>query len=272
VGYRLLPSMSLLYGQMVTIASHSYTLQQLEEEIMEIEDEVLAEGTSSMKMEPLSFTRDIRIQRISFSYPDAEKYTLENFSLTILKNESVGISGASGSGKSTLVDLILGLHSPSAGEILVDGIPLTDQNIMSWRKMIGYVPQDIYLIDDTLEANIAFGVASEDVDYKALREASRAAQILNFIENELPQGFATVIGERGIRLSGGQRQRIGLARALYHAPQVLILDEATSALDVDTETAVIDTINELQGKVTMITIAHRLSTLEKCDKRIQINP
>ena len=272
VGYRLLPSMSLLYGQMVTIASHSYTLRQLDEEILEIEEEILGVEKSQVTKSPLSFTRDIRIEGISFAYPGSEKNTLENFSLTITKNESVGIAGASGSGKSTLVDLILGLHTPGSGEILVDGVRLTHENIMSWRSMIGYVPQDIYLLDDTLEANIAFGIPSVEVDQIALREAAEGAQILSFIEKELPEGFGTVIGERGVRLSGGQRQRIGLARALYHSPQVLILDEATSALDLQTEAAVIKTINALQGKVTMITIAHRLSTLERCDKTIQLFP
>ena len=272
VGYRLLPSMSLLYGQMVTIASHSYTLQQLEEEILEIEEEIEEVEKSRAKQSPLSFTRDIRIEGVSFAYPGSAKNTLENFSLTVAKNESVGIAGASGSGKSTLVDLILGLHTPVSGEILVDGVPLSTGNIMSWRAMIGYVPQDIYLLDDTLEANIAFGIPSSEVDQGALESAARAAQILDFVKRDLPEGFGTVVGERGVRLSGGQRQRIGLARALYHAPQVLILDEATSALDLETEAAVIETINALQGKVTIITIAHRLSTLERCDKTIQLSP
>ena len=272
VGYRLLPSMSLLYGQMVTIASHSYTLQQLEEEILEIEEEILEVEKSRKEQSPLSFTRDIRIEGVSFAYPGSTKNTLENFSLTVAKNESVGIAGASGSGKSTLVDLILGLHTPVAGEILVDGVPLSTGNIMSWRAMIGYVPQDIYLLDDTLEANIAFGIPSSEVDRNALESAARAAQILDFVKRDLPEGFGTVVGERGVRLSGGQRQRIGLARALYHSPQVLILDEATSALDLETEAAVIETINALQGKVTIITIAHRLSTLERCDKTIQLTP
>jgi ATP-binding cassette subfamily C protein len=136
--------------------------------------------------------------------------------------------------------------------------------------MIGYVPQDIYLMDDTIEANIAFGIEPAEVDYQALRKAAQGAQILDFIEKELPEGFQTIVGERGVRLSGGQRQRIGLARALYHKPQILILDEATSALDHQTEAAVMETIHQLQGKLTMITVAHRLSTLDKCDRVIQM--
>jgi ATP-binding cassette subfamily C protein len=272
VGYRLLPSMSLLYGQMVSISSHSYTLQQVEEEILEMEKEISAVERSIIDNTPLSFIRDIRIEGVSFAYPGSGKNTLENFYLTVTKNESVGIAGASGSGKSTLVDLILGLHKPSLGAIMVDGVPLSSENIMSWRAIIGYVPQDIFLIDDTLEANIAFGIPGKGVDKIALREAAEAAQILHFIENELPEGFGTVIGERGVRLSGGQRQRIGLARALYHRPQILILDEATSALDVETEASVIKTINSLQGTITILAIAHRLSTLERCDRIIHLHP
>jgi len=272
VGYRLLPSMSLLYGQMVSISSYSYTLQQVEEEILEMEKEISDVEKTIIHQPPLSFTREILIDGISFAYPGSGKNILENFSLTVAKNESVGIAGSSGSGKSTLVDLILGLHTPGSGKILVDGVPLTHENIMSWRSIIGYVPQDIFLLDDTLEANIAFGIPSKEVDRIALREAAEGAQILNFIQNELSEGFGTVIGERGVRLSGGQRQRIGLARALYHSPQVLILDEATSALDLETETAVIQTINALQGTVTLIAIAHRLSTLERCDRTIHLKP
>jgi ABC-type branched-subunit amino acid transport system ATPase component len=169
-----------------------------------------------------------------------------------------------------LVDLILGLHHPESGAILIDGEPLTPANMTSWRGMIGYVPQDIYLLDETIAENIAFGIPSEKIDQAALKSAAEGAQILDFIERDLPHGFETMVGERGVRLSGGQRQRIGLARALYYQPQVLILDEATSALDHQTELAVMETIHRLQGSLTMITIAHRLSTLEKCDRVIKM--
>ena len=270
-GYKLLPALQLLFGQMVSISANSYTLTQLEEEILQLEDDTSSfKKTSGETAQPLTFEREILLNGISFSYPGASKQTLENFTLQIQKNESIGIVGPSGSGKSTLVDLLLGLHKPSAGKILIDGITLTAGTMQAWRQMIGYVPQEIYLIDDTIEANIAFGIPPEKVNQESLREAASGAQILDFIEKELPQGFQTTVGERGVRLSGGQRQRIGLARALYHKPQILVLDEATSALDHQTELAVMETIYRLQGTLTIITIAHRLSTLDRCDRIITL--
>lgn len=270
-GYRLLPALQLLYAQLVTVAANKYTLNQLEEEILDIEKETAGgKSTAASPAPPLAFQHELRLEQITFQYPAAIAPVLEKFSLTIAKNESVGVAGPSGSGKSTLVDLILGLLTPQSGVIRVDDQPLTDKNIASWRQIIGYVPQDIYLLDDTVEANIAFGIEPKEINQDALREAAQAAQILDFIQNELPHGFQTMVGERGVRLSGGQRQRIGLARALYHRPQVLILDEATSALDHQTELAVMDTIHQLQGTLTIITIAHRLSTLERCDRIIRI--
>lgn len=269
-GYRLIPSLQLLYGQLVILAPNIYILTQLEEEILVIENETIPSTENAQATKELTFDREIRLDRLSFHYPDPESPILTDFSLSIARNESVGIAGPSGSGKSTLVDLILGLHTVQSGRILVDDEPLTTANMSSWRQMIGYVPQDIYLLDESIEANIAFGIDPEKVDRTALRDAARGAQIMDFIERELPQGFQTTVGERGVRLSGGQRQRIGLARALYHKPRVLILDEATSALDHQTELAVMDTIHSLQGTLTMITIAHRLSTLERCDRIIQL--
>jgi ATP-binding cassette, subfamily B, bacterial PglK len=268
--YRLLPTLQLLYGQLVTVATNNYTLNQLEEEILEIEDESSQKKYIPKSETKISFDRDIVLEDISFSYSQDSNQILKSFNLKIKKNQSVGIAGSSGSGKSTLVDLILGLHEPTSGFIKVDGVPISVENISSWRSIIGYVPQDIYLLDDTIQANIAFGIPPQEVDQNALKKASEGAQIIKFIYDELPHGFMTVVGERGVRLSGGQRQRIGLARALYHNPQVLILDEATSALDHKTELAVMDTIYKLQGTMTMITIAHRLSTLEKCDVIINL--
>jgi ATP-binding cassette subfamily C protein len=269
--YKLLPTLQLLYSQLVIVTANNYTLAQLEEEILEIEEETELISIDKISIEPLTFEREIKLQNLSFWYPNSEYPIISDFSLSIGKNESIGIAGPSGSGKSTIVDLILGLHTPQEGTILIDGVPLNSDNMTSWRRMIGYVPQDIYLLDETIEANIAFGIPIEEVDQRALRDAAQGAQILNFIESELPHGFQTLVGERGVRLSGGQRQRIGLARALYLTPRVLILDEATSALDTQTELSVMETIHKLQGSLTMITIAHRMSTLEGCNRLIKIS-
>jgi len=269
--YRLLPTLQLLFSQLVTVSTNSYTLGQLEDEILEIEAETVVSEDCSATVRELPFEREIKLENLTFRYPSAAGPILKDFSITIGKNESVGIAGPSGSGKSTLVDLILGLHQAETGAISIDGELLTSANMHSWRRLIGYVPQDIYLLDETIEGNIAFGIAPSEINPEALRVAAEGAQILDFIERELPHGFKTMVGERGVRLSGGQRQRIGLARALYHKPQILILDEATSALDHATEAAVMETIHRLQGTLTIITIAHRLSTLEKCDRVIQLN-
>lgn len=268
--YRLLPTLQILYAQLVAVSTNNYTLTQLEEEILQFEKETESISEENKSPSILNFEREIRLESLTFRYPQSEKPILRDFSLTIEKNESIGIAGPSGSGKSTLVDLILGLHRPHGGCILVDGEKLSSVNISAWRRMIGYVPQEIYLIDDAISANIAFGIPTTEIDMDMLRQAAEGAQILDFIES-LPNGFQTKVGERGVRLSGGQRQRIGLARALYHKPQILILDEATSALDQSTEEAVMGTINRLQGSLTIITIAHRLSTLEKCDQIFRLN-
>jgi len=268
-GYRLLPSLQMMYSQLVKIAANNYTLTQLEEEIFEIE-EARVPITPDPGGDTLTFQREITLEDISFGYPEAPALILRDFNLTIRKNESVGIAGPSGSGKSTLVDILLGLHPPVRGRMLVDDVPVTPRNVVSWRLLIGYVPQDIYLLDESIEENIAFGIDSSEIDRDAVREAARSAQILEFIERDLPYGFATRVGERGVRLSGGQRQRIGLARALYHKPKILILDEATSALDHEMEAEVMRTINALHGTMTLITIAHRLVTLEGCDRLIRL--
>ena len=270
-GIKLIPALQLLYGQVVLASSNLYTLTQIENEIISIEKKPVVTKKPGIvgAVSPLSFKSEIAIDRITFRYPQAPSPVIRDFSLTIQKNESVGIAGASGSGKSTLVDLVLGLHEPQEGVIRVDGEPITPRNVNSWRAIIGYVPQEIFLIDDTLEANIAFGIPSKEIDRLKLNQAASGAQILEYIKS-LPEDFKTTVGERGVRLSGGQRQRIGLARALYHNPSVLILDEATSALDNETEKAVMETINRFHGKLTIITIAHRLSTLEQCDRIVEL--
>ena len=266
--YRLLPALQMLYGQLVNIASYNYTLTKIETELAGLEESDALPAAEKLKSLP--FEREIRLENITFRYVGASVPVLSEFSLKIGKNESIGIAGPSGSGKSTLVDMMLGLHLPDSGSIHLDDLPITKSKIAAWRRMIGYVPQDIYLMDETIASNIAFGIDPEMIDHAALTEAAQGAQIFDFIEKELPEGFQTMVGERGVRLSGGQRQRIGLARALYHKPQILILDEATSALDHQTEAAVMETINKLQGTLTIITIAHRLSTLERCNRIIRL--
>ena len=185
--------------------------------------------------------------------------------MTIPAFNKVGIIGATGSGKTTTVDLILGLLDPSEGTLSVDGNVIDYNNKRSWQKSIGYVPQQIFLSDNSIAVNIAFGVNTKNIDYQAVEQAAKIANLHDFIIKEMPKQYNTIIGERGVRLSGGQRQRIGIARALYHKPQILILDEATSALDNLTEDAVIETIYKIEKKITIIQIAHRLRTVQKCD-------
>lgn len=212
---------------------------------------------------PLRFSDSLRLEEIVFRYPSGESDVLCSVSLSISRGESVGFIGPSGAGKSTLVDILLGLITPCSGRVLVDRIDI-QTNIRGWQDKIGYVPQAIYLTDDTLRRNVAFGIPNEQIDESAVWIALRAAQLEQFL-NDLPQGLDTIMGERGIRLSGGQRQRIGIARALYHDPPVLVLDEATSSLDSVTERGFMAAVHELQGVKTIIIVSHRMSTVEHCD-------
>ena len=216
----------------------------------------------------LNFNSEIRITNLSFKYEDSNYEALSDISLMIKHGESVGFLGPSGSGKSTLVDLFLGLHSLDNGQITVDGINIQDC-IRQWQNQIGYVPQTIYLIDDSILQNVAFGIPEDEIDLNSVKRAIIAAQLNGFIQT-LPEGINTFVGERGVRLSGGQRQRIGIARALYHNPSILVLDEATSALDYETEKEVMEAVNAFQGQKTLIIVAHRLSTLENCDRLYQL--
>jgi ABC-type multidrug transport system fused ATPase/permease subunit len=267
-GYRLLPALQLLYSQLTQLASMRHSLDEVYDEFVAAEsDRNISERSDSKNLsraKPHAWDQTITLDQVSFNYPDGSKPIIDGLSLTIRKNSSVAFIGPTGSGKSTLVDLLLGLHRPTGGCILVDGQPLTPELIPAWQASIGYVPQDIFLIDDTVARNIALGVPETEIDPERLRQVCATAQILNFIEAELPQGFQAKVGERGVRLSGGQRQRVGLARALYHRPSVLILDEATSALDTETEAALIEALRSLSGKLTIVMIAHRLSTVADC--------
>ena len=216
----------------------------------------------------ISFEQTIEFNNICFRYSKSNSDVIKDFTFIVKKNESIGIIGTSGAGKSTLMDLMLGLIQPQSGDILCDKISIFC-NIKSWQKNIGYVPQTIYLIDDTIEMNIAFGVDKDNIDQIALMKAIKDSQLFDFIDS-LPLKLSTIVGERGVMLSGGQRQRVGIARALYRNPSILILDEATSALDRETESNFIEAIKHLKGQKTIFIIAHRLSTLENCDRIISL--
>ena len=273
-GYRLLPSLQLLYSQLTQISSVRHALNEVYDEFAaaetdkSIRPEIIGDALAPAR--PLRWSDAIVLREVGFRYPGASRPALDGLSLTIPKNSSVGVIGPTGSGKSTLVDLLLGLYQPTAGEILIDDRPLTPELVPSWQASIGYVPQDIFLIDDTIARNIAFGLPDNEIDPARLREACAIAQLLDFVEAELPDGFDTNVGERGVRLSGGQRQRIGLARALYHRPSLLILDEATSALDMATEAKLLDALRSLAGKLTMVVAAHRLSAVANCDQLVDL--
>lgn len=206
----------------------------------------------------------VAVEGVSFRYPTSPVPVLSDISLRIGRNTTVAFVGTTGCGKTTLVDLLMGLLEPSSGSITVDGNVL-DCTTAAWQRNFGYVPQQIFLSDDSVAANIAFGVPEDDRDHHAVERAARAANLHEFVSGELRDGYDTFVGERGIRLSGGQRQRVGIARALYHDPPILIMDEATSALDSVTEDAVLEAINELMHRKTIVLIAHRLTTVQSCD-------
>ena len=260
---RLMPSMTRIQYNLARLKQHTHGFNMLFEDLanFEIENKKISDN-------PLIFKNKIQIKNISFSYDSSASKIFDNFSLTIKKNESIAFVGPTGCGKTTMVDLLTGLLKPQAGTIEIDGEDITD-HLVSWQKKIGYVPQFIYLLDDTVKANVAFGEPNEKIDDQRIIECLKLAQIYDFVET-LSDNINHEIGENGIQLSGGQRQRIGIARALYNNPEVLILDEATSALDNDTEKAFIDALKTLHGKLTIIMIAHRLTTVENCDKIINL--
>lgn len=255
-GYRLLPTINGCYNSLVQVISN-YTA------IESIYDDLLGSDANRPDSKiPLQFENAIQLKNISFRYKETND-GIDNVSIKIRPNEKIAFVGPSGSGKSTLANVLMGLLTHQNGQILVDGVSLDQRTLDSWRSMIGYVPQDVFLFDATIEQNVAFG--TEPVDDEKLKAALKAAQLTSFIES-LPDQQNTLVGEAGIRLSGGQRQRIGLARALYRQPRILILDEATSALDSGTEKLVIDSIcNQLNG-ITIAMIAHRMSTVRQCDR------
>lgn len=265
---RLLPSANRMSTCMNNI---TYQEPQLDKTIenLRVAEEFKAEDANKLRAKPkksgraISLKEECGLYNISFSYPNVENYVLEQADMVIPVGKSVGIVGASGAGKTTAVDIMLGLLQPQEGSIRSDGLDI-QENYEDWLKHLAYIPQTIYMLDDTIRANVAFGYGEDEIDDKQVWKALEEAQMKEFVES-LPDGIYTSIGERGVRLSGGQRQRIGIARALYTDPELLIFDEATSALDNDTEAAIMESINSLHGKKTMIIIAHRLSTIEGCD-------
>jgi len=263
---RLLPAMQQVYGAFANIRSAKPVLDNIYRDYTD----AIAHGTNPPRGPgddaDLSLDRDLVLKGIGFSYASGDRPAVHNVDMEIPALSTIGIVGGTGAGKTTLVDLILGLLMPDTGQIIVDGEPLTADNMHRWRRSIGYVPQTIYLTDSSVAQNIAFGVPEEAIDPEAMERAARAAALHDFVMEEMPQQYDTIVGERGVRLSGGQRQRIGIARALYHDPSLLIFDEATSALDNLTERAVMDAVQRIRNTKTVIMIAHRLSTIRKCDR------
>lgn len=259
--FYLLPSANKMAEYLASIIHNGVVIHKIGEEYGKIRDMDL-EQTKEQNYSPVSLEKEIRVEDLTFSYPDAEEPVLSHVNVMIPKNKSVAFIGPSGAGKTTMVDLILGVLKPQEGKITVDGRNISE-SYRGWHDKIGYIPQTIYMLDDTIRNNIAFG-KGEDVRDEDIWEALRQAQLDEFVSS-LEDGLDTMIGEAGVRLSGGQRQRIGIARALYRKPEVLVLDEATSALDTETEAAVMEAIDGLQGTLTMLIIAHRLSTIKNCD-------
>ncbi len=265
---RLLPSANRINNYLTSIAYFEPFLMNVTDNLQsEINDASVSYNETDYRVktnvEKLPVTKNIDMVDISYKYPGTDRYVLDKANMSIPVGKSVGIVGTSGAGKTTIVDVLLGLLKPEGGKILADGEDVS-KNYQGWLKNIGYIPQTIFMVDSTIRKNVAFGIADEDIDDKKVWQALKEAALDEFVKS-LPEGLDTKIGERGIRLSGGQRQRIGIARALFEDPEVLVLDEATSALDNETESAIMDSINRLHGRKTLIIIAHRLQTIEKCD-------
>lgn len=266
-GYRLMPAFQQIYSAATHLKYYSPSVAVLESDLAVVR----ASDSLAPKQDCLALplTRDITFRDVSFFYPGAVRPALQDVSLVIRRNESIGLVGKTGSGKTTLIDLLLGLYHPDRGSIFIDGIPLTEQNERAWRRRVGYVPQQVFLANASVSQNIALGLPSGEIDLERVYRAARMAQAHEFIA-QLPSSYHTLVGERGVRLSGGQRQRLGIARALYHDPDVLIFDEATSALDGMTEDAVMHAIRGLSRDRTVILIAHRLRTVEACDRIVML--
>jgi len=258
--YRLLPALQQIYASFTQLTFVGHSLDSLTDDLKNLKP-----FNENQDQGVMSLNKTISLKNINYNYPNTSRTALKDINLIIPLKSTVGLVGVTGSGKTTTVDIILGLLEAQKGTLEVDGKIITKQNSRSWQRSIGYVPQHIYLSDDTVASNIAFGVEPKDIDQEAVEKASKIANLHDFVIDELPKQYQNIIGENGVRLSGGQRQRIGIARALYHNPKVLILDEATSALDNKTEQVVMDAVQNLNKKITIILIAHRLNTVKNCD-------
>ncbi len=260
---RTFPTIQKLFSAISTIRYGQASLDDLHRDLQGAELRDIDRGTN---LAPIRLQDKLELKDVTFSFPEADRPALSDLSISIPANSTVGIVGSTGAGKTTAVDVILGLLAPNSGDLRIDGQNITEHNVRAWQKSVGYVPQDIFLTDDTVSANIAFGIPSDEIDHATIERAAKAASLHDFVMEQLPQGYDTMVGERGTRLSGGQRQRIGIARALYHDPDLLVFDEATSALDNLTERAVIEAVFALNRTKTVIMIAHRLSTVRHCDQ------
>ncbi len=267
-GYRMLPALQKLFSGITSIQYDLSTLATIHSDLTGLRSAPatgFAQDQATGSHQPFGALRSIRLRDIDFRYPQDAHQALSGINLKIEQNTTVGLVGPTGSGKSTLVDILMGLLRAQSGGLEINSIAVDANNLPAWQQCIGYVPQHIFLFDDTLIRNVAMGVADEDIDHAALASALKTARLYDYVMNSLPAGGETRLGQRGIRLSGGQKQRIGIARALYRKPQVLVLDEATSALDGITESAVMDALQSLSHKLTIIMIAHRLNTVKSCD-------
>jgi ABC-type multidrug transport system fused ATPase/permease subunit len=263
-GYRLMPTLQQVFSNVSTIRFNRASIEKLSEDMASAIGS--ASGAPPLPAMRMPFSKEIALNDAIFYYPNRKEPVLSKVTLSIKANTTVGIVGSTGSGKTTTLDILLGLLTPASGDLLIDGVPINNQNVRNWQANIGYVPQQIMLLDDTIIRNIAFGIPDGDIDQKAVVDSARLAHLHDFILGDLPDGYDTVLGDRGIRLSGGQRQRIGIARALYHNPTVLVLDEATSSLDNITENVIMEALHTLAHQKTILMVAHRLSTVRECDK------
>ena len=266
---RLKPAITIIYQGIVSLR---YNRAAVDDIYNEINLNPPKYAIDKINTKPLKAKKIISLKNVSYSYPNSEIPTFKDLNLEIKVGTAIGIAGTTGAGKTTLVDVILGLLRPTKGDISVDGVKVSDSNLGAWQKLLGYVPQDIFLTDSTIYENIAFGTSPEKIDMEHVEHCAKLAQVHDFISKELPEKYKTMVGERGVRLSGGQRQRIGIARALYHNPEILVFDEATSSLDSATELAVMEAIDNLAKQKTLIIIAHRVDTLKNCDNILLMRP